>query len=294
MSASVSWVPDPAVEWEEAFLALERALSGRRICLLTGAGCSTESGIPDYRGGGTARRARNPIQFREFLASETGRQRYWARATLGWPRFRKAEPGRAHRAAAALETAGALSGIITQNVDRLHSRAGSLRVVELHGALDEVVCLGCGAIEPREALQVRLLEANPHWSRREVSLAPDGDAELDAEMVKDFRVLGCVGCAGVLKPRVVFFGEGVPAPTVASAFELLHEAECLLVVGSSLAVFSGYRFVRRAVEQAKPVYIVNIGTTRADGVASGRVSGQAGEVLGRLASAWTGNSALHF
>ncbi len=273
------WVPEPSSDWQSASAELVRELSGRRVCLLTGAGCSTESGIPDYRGGGTARRARNPIQFREFVADEAGRRRYWARATWGWPRFRAAEPSRAHRAVADLERAGALSGIITQNVDRLHTRAGAERVVELHGALEEVVCLGCGALELRDALQARLLSANPGWLDAAVELLPDGDAELPGALFEGFRVLGCQLCDGVLKPRVVFFGEGVPVEKVRAARELLNDAEGLVVVGSSLAVFSGYRFVRQALEQGKPVHIVNIGPTRADALATVRVAGAAGDVL---------------
>jgi NAD-dependent SIR2 family protein deacetylase len=226
------------------------------------------------------------------VASAAGRQRYWARATLGWSRFRAAEPNQGHRAAAALESAGALSGLITQNVDRLHQRAGHRRVVELHGALDEIVCLDCPARETRDHLQDRLLAANPGWLSRGVTLAPDGDAELAAEQVEDFVVLGCLVCGGTLKPGVVFFGEGVPRATVDAAFEVLSDADCLLVVGSSLTVFSGFRFVRRAVEQGKPVHVVNIGATRADSVAQARVAGPVGEVLTRLARGLGASSSL--
>ncbi|HSC86685.1 MAG TPA: NAD-dependent protein deacetylase [Polyangiaceae bacterium] len=278
------WVPAPVEGWELACERLVGALAGKRFCLLSGAGCSTESGIPDYRGGGTARRARSPIRFREFIQDELGRRRYWARSTLGWPRFRSAEPSRAHLGAASLEKGGRLTGIVTQNVDRLHTRAGAERVVELHGALAEVVCLDCGALESRDELQVRLLDANPGWLEQVVELAPDGDAELPVECVRDFRVCGCVRCGGVLKPRVVFFGEGVPVETVRAAYEHVDAAEALVVAGSSLAVFSGYRFVRRALERGCPVHVVNIGPTRADQVATERVAGAAGEVLERLAA----------
>jgi NAD-dependent deacetylase sirtuin 4 len=260
-------------------------LAGRRFVALTGAGCSTESGIPDYRGEGRAG-PRNPIQHDAFVRRPEVRQRYWARATLGWARFSAARPNAAHRALAALEQAGPLHGVITQNVDRLHHRAGSRRVVELHGALAEVLCLGCGCREARAGVQQRLLDANPGWlARAQAELRPDGDADLDGALVAAFRVVDCAACGGALKPDVVFFGGSVPEATVAAAFELLDGAEALLVVGSSLAVYSGFRFVRRAGERNLPVAIVNLGPTRADGLVSARVSGRAGEVLPRLAAA---------
>lgn len=284
MNATSGLVPHVTHRWQETFFQLESALCGQKICLLTGAGCSTESGIPDYRGEGTLRRARNPIQFREFSGSAQGRQRYWARAALGWPRFRAAAPNRAHHAAAVLEERGWVQGVITQNVDRLHAKAGSQRVVELHGALEEVVCLQCRVLEPRERVQDRLLVANPGWLEREVQVAPDGDAELDGSVIAQFNVVSCLQCGGELKPNVVFFGEGVPKQRVDDAFALLEQSDCLLVVGSSLAVFSGYRFVRRALERAQPVYVVNIGATRADPVARLRVAGPVGEVMELLAA----------
>lgn len=277
-----AFVPHPSLGWEGELSALASHLEGKRIALLTGAGCSTESGIPDYRGEETSRRARNPIQFRDFVRDEGGRRRYWARSVLGWPRFLRAEPNRAHLSLAALEARGLVRGVITQNVDRLHTRAGSRRVVELHGALEEVTCLSCGHVEHRGHLQERLLAANPSWLDREAEIAPDGDAELEGDVLQSFRVLGCERCDGVLKPRVVFFGEGVPRPTVDAAWSIYEESDCLLVVGSSLAVFSGYRFVRRAALEGKPVFLVNVGATRADAVATHRVQGTAGEVLERL------------
>jgi NAD+-dependent protein deacetylase sirtuin 4 len=278
-----AWIPEASPDWRALSFCLKQAVSGRRVALLTGAGCSTESGIPDYRGEGTARRARNPIQIREFLASHAGRQRYWARSVVGWPRFSACVPNRAHAATAELERAGQLTGVITQNVDRLHQRAGSTRVVELHGALEEVECLSCGRLEHRGALQTRLLERNPGFFGERADMAPDGDAELDAERVAQFRVVGCLNCGGVLKPRVVFFGESVPKERVDAAFAIHDESDALLVVGSSLTVFSGYRFVRRAIEQNKPVFVVNVGETRADPVATLRVPGLAGDVLTLLA-----------
>ena len=261
---------------------LVRLLRGRRLVALTGAGCSTDSGIPDYRGPGTLARARNPVQYRAFVEDPIARQRYWARSMLGWPRFSAARPNGAHRALAALEQAGVLRGIITQNVDRLHHAAGSARVVELHGALAEVICLACGALEARAALQDRLARLNPWWDA-EVELAPDGDAELT--QVDGFRVADCLACGGVLKPRVVFFGENVPRPTVDDAFGLLGEGEALLVAGSSLTVYSGLRFVRRAAEQGVPVVILNLGPTRGDPLAALRLDAPLGDTLPALADA---------
>ncbi len=262
---------------------LVELLRGRRFAVLTGAGCSTESGIPDYRGPETARRARNPIRYQEFLRHPHARARYWARSSVGWRRMTAAEPNPAHLALAGLERAGLAVGLITQNVDRLHARAGSRRVIELHGALDEVRCLECGVIESRARLQQRLLALNPGWSVADVELAPDGDAELDAALVEGFRVAACQVCDGVLKPNVVFFGENVPKPTVEAAYALLGDAEVLLVLGSSLTVFSGFRFVRRASSEGVPVAIVNLGETRGDPYARVRVDARVGEVLPELA-----------
>ncbi len=248
--------------------------------MLTGAGCSTESGIPDYRGQGS--RPRHPIQIREFTRDPAARRRYWARSVVGFARFAGARPNPAHLAIAALEHAGLTSGLITQNVDGLHGAAGSRRMVELHGALSRVVCLDCGAVETRAALQRLLLDANPGWDRLQGTLAPDGDAELDPALVETFRVVACARCDGVLKPHVVLFGENVPRPTVDAAWGMLDAADALLVVGSSLAVFSGYRFVREAARRNLPVAIVNQGPTRGDSVAAVRVEGRAGDVLPRL------------
>ncbi len=267
---------------DELIAPLLPLLTGRRIVALTGAGCSTESGIPDYRSNGRSG-PRNPIQQDAFLRREDVRRRYWARATLGWARFRAAEPNAAHRALASLEQEGLLAGVITQNVDRLHHRAGSRRVVELHGALAEVSCLRCGAAEERDQLQQRLLEANPGWLELGADALPDGDSELPAELVAGFRLVGCRGCGGDLKPNVVFFGGNVPAPTLAAAWELFAEGEVLLVIGSSLTVYSGFRFVRRAQELALPIAVINIGPTRADDLVQAKISAPASLVLPRLA-----------
>jgi NAD+-dependent protein deacetylase sirtuin 4 len=259
-------------------------LVSRRFVALTGAGCSTESGIPDYRGQGKTG-PRNPIQHDAYLRRPDVRQRYWARATMGWPRFSGARPNAAHLALAALEGEGRLAGIITQNVDRLHHAAGSRRIVELHGALAEVRCLGCGAAEPRAEVHARLVAENPGWLDRSAVASPDGDAELSDAVVAEFRVVPCARCGGVLKPDVVFFGGAVGEPTLTAAWSLLGEAEALLVVGSSLAVYSGFRFARRAHELGLAVALVNDGPTRADELADLRIPGRAGAVLSRLASA---------
>jgi NAD-dependent SIR2 family protein deacetylase len=258
---------------------------GRRIVALTGAGLSTESGIPDYRSPEALARTRRPIHGPEFIRSATVRQRYWARAVIGWERFRHAAPNAGHRALAALERHGAVAGVVTQNVDRLHEKAGSLRVIELHGALADVTCLGCGAFESRDALQARLLAQNPGWADLHASAAPDGDADLPAELVERFAVAACAECDGVLKPRVVFFGENVARPLVDAAFALVDAAELLLVVGSSLAVFSGYRFLLRAVERKIPVAIVNRGPVRGEDRATLKVEASTGATLEALAIA---------
>lgn len=268
--------PDRAVE------ALAGVLGGRRLAVLTGAGCSTESGIPDYRGPETARRARNPIEGRAFVQSAAARRRYWARSFVGWARLAAARPNPAHRALAELEARGGAVGVVTQNVDGLHRRAGSRRVIELHGRLADVVCLGCGRVEARQALQGRLAALNPGFDAGLLEAAPDGDAEVEGGAEAGFRVPDCPACGGVLKPGVVFFGESVPRAVVDAAFALVEAAEALLVVGSSLAVYSGLRFVRRAFETGRPVAILNVGETRGDRFAAVRAQGRAGEVLPRL------------
>lgn len=260
-------------------------LERRRVAVLTGAGISTESGIPDYRGPETRRRTRSPVQYQQFVRSEEARRRYWARSFRGWPRFSVARPNAGHEAVAALEAGGAVIGVVTQNVDRLHHRAGSQRVIELHGALAEVRCLQCEAREPRARLQQRLRALNPGYAPAIAELAPDGDAELAGGLERTFEVPPCEACGGVLKPDVVFFGENVPRPRVEEAWAVVDDADALLVVGSSLAVFSGYRFVRGAAERGMPIAIVNLGETRGDPHATLRVDAPAGEVLPRLAQA---------
>lgn len=260
-------------------------MRGRKVVVLTGAGISTDSGIPDYRGPETRRRARNPIQYRAFVQEAEARVRYWARSSIGWNRIAQAKPNAGHETLAALENAGVVAGIITQNVDRLHQAAGSRRVVELHGALAEVCCLSCGTVELRSSLQHRLMAYNPGWAAQPTEFAPDGDAEIAPEKTRSFRVPACQACGGVLKPNVVFFGESVPAVRVDAAWELFDAADMLLVAGSSLAVYSGYRFVRKAAKAGKPVGIINLGPTRGDEQATVRMDAALGEVLPRLMNA---------
>ena len=272
----------------DALDRLRELLEGRRVVALTGAGLSTRSGIPDYRGPETRKRARNPMKYRAFMDDPEARRRYWARAVVGWDRFRVAQPNEAHVALARMERDGRLAGVITQNVDRLHHAAGSEQVVELHGALQEVRCIECSLIVDRDEVQERLLELNPGWNQRLAEIAPDGDAELPDWLVEGFRVSACSGCGGPLKPNVVFFGETVPAPIVDAAWDLMGEAEVLLVAGSSLTVFSGYRFVKRAAERNMPVAIINLGETRGDALADLCVDADVIEVLPCLCAAGDG------
>jgi NAD-dependent deacetylase sirtuin 4 len=258
---------------------LARLLAGKRAVALTGAGISTESGIPDYRGPGTRERARSPIQHRDFLRDASLRQRYWARAYVGWERFSRSRPNAGHRALAELEAAGALAAIVTQNVDRLHQAAGSRDVVELHGALAEVRCLSCGSVESRDDVQHRMTLQNPTLADATGAAAPDGDAELARSIADRFLAPECVTCSGPLKPDVVFFGGTVDKAIVDAAYERVERAEVLLVLGTSLVVYSGFRFVRRAHERGIPLAIVTLGETRADGLATLRVQGPLGEVL---------------
>ncbi len=236
----------------------------RTVAVLSGAGVSTPSGIPDYRGDDGTLRRRAPIQYREFIGEEAARRRYWARSLVGWAWLRNREPNDAHRAVARLEDAGRVTAVVTQNVDGLHQAAGSREVIDLHGRLSRVVCLECGAIETRDELQQRMLLQNPGWERLVAEMAPDGDAELDEETIAGFRIAACRRCRGVLKPDVIFFGENVPASRVSNALDLVLGADLLLVLGSSLTVFSGFRFVLAASERGIPIIIVNRGATRGD------------------------------
>ncbi|WP_079431187.1 MULTISPECIES: NAD-dependent protein deacetylase [Streptomyces] len=259
------------------------ALRAGGVLVLSGAGISTESGIPDYRGEGGSLSRHTPMTYQEFTADAGARQRYWARGHLGWRTFGRARPNAGHRAVAAFARHGLLSGVITQNVDGLHQAAGSEDVVELHGSLERVVCLSCGALSPRRELARRLEEANAGFAPVAAGLNPDGDADLTREQVGDFRVVPCAACGGVLKPDVVFFGESVPPRRVEHCRSLVREAASLLVLGSSLTVMSGLRFVRQASEAGKPVVIVNRDRTRGDRQAVTRVALPLGAALTTVA-----------
>ncbi|NEC71619.1 NAD-dependent protein deacetylase [Streptomyces rochei] len=260
------------------------ALKAGGVLVLSGAGISTESGIPDYRGEGGSLSRHTPMTYQDFTADARARRRYWARSHLGWRTFGRARPNAGHRAVAAFGRRGLLSGVITQNVDGLHQAAGSDGVVELHGSLDRVVCLSCGAFSPRRELARRLEEANPDFAPVAAGINPDGDADLTDEQVGDFRVVPCAVCGGVLKPDVVFFGENVPPPRVEQCRALVRGAASLLVLGSSLTVMSGLRFVRQAAEAGKPVLIVNRDPTRGDRHALTRVAVPLGTALTTVAA----------
>lgn len=232
--------------------------------MLTGAGCSTDSGIPDYRDeNGDWKRAR-PVMFQAFMGDLNTRRRYWARSLVGWRRFGHAHPNDAHRALARLEQQGRTEVLVTQNVDGLHQAAGSSRVIDLHGRLDQVRCMSCGRLSERAELQHRLLDLNPDWAALDARIAPDGDADLEGADFSGFAIPECRHCGGILKPDVVFFGESVPRERVAAALEAAEQADAMLVVGSSLMVYSGFRFVQAASKAGKPVAAVNLGRTRAD------------------------------
>ncbi|MGD1170832.1 SIR2 family NAD-dependent protein deacylase [Mycobacterium seoulense] len=259
-------------------------LAGRRIAVLTGAGLSTDSGIPDYRGPDAP--PSNPMTVRQFTSDPVFRQRYWARNHVGWRHMDDTLPNAGHRALAALERASVVTGVITQNVDLLHSKAGSLNVVNLHGTYAQVVCLGCGYTMSRAALAEQLEALNPGFVERAeavggLAVAPDADAVVAD--TTSFRYLDCPHCGGMLKPDIVYFGENVAKHIVDQAYSLVSEAEALLVAGSSLTVFSGYRFVRHAAALGRPVAIINRGRTRGDDLATVKVDGGCSELLTLLA-----------
>jgi NAD-dependent SIR2 family protein deacetylase len=256
------------------------------LVVLSGAGISTESGIPDYRGPSGQLRARLPMTIREFTSSAEARRRYWARSHVGWPRIARAQPNTGHLAVATLQQRGAVAGIITQNVDGLHQAAGARDVIELHGGLHHVVCLDCGARSSRAQLDERLRAINGELVTEIAQNNPDGDVELDDKLVTSFGLPGCDCCGSdLLKPDVVFFGENVPRARVARCVELVERGSSLLVLGSSLTVMSGLRFVHRANACGITVAIVNQGTTRGDEYADVKLDGPLGPELGGLASA---------
>jgi NAD-dependent SIR2 family protein deacetylase len=250
-----------------------------RLAVITGAGVSTRSGIPDYRdANGEWKRAR-PVEFRPFMTDPRVRQRYWARSTVGWPIINRALPNGAHRALARLEAQGVIHCLITQNVDGLHTAAGHRNVIDLHGRIERVRCMSCACTLARAAVQRQLLADNPAWTAIEGRVAPDGDVDLEGHDDGDFKVPACPACGGILKPDVVFFGESVPPERVASAFEAVANADALLLVGTSLMVYSGYRFAAAAAAAGKPIVAVNLGTTRADPLLAFKVNADCEDAL---------------
>jgi NAD-dependent SIR2 family protein deacetylase len=267
---------------EHSFGMLADLVNDGGIVVLSGAGLSTESGIPDYRGpSGRARRA-DPMTYQTFVRGAAARQRYWARSHVGWRHVARAVPNAGHRGVAELERRGLVSGIITQNVDGLHQAGGAQQVIELHGSLDRVTCLSCGQLTTRDELDERLRAANPGWAAQVTAINPDGDAVLGDAEVERFRVVDCRVCGGLVKPDVVFFGENVPRPRVDDCYALVERAGALVVLGSSLTVMSGYRFVRDAARLGIPVVIINQGTTRGDPHAVATIDAPLGRTLTAL------------
>lgn len=259
-------------------------VAGGGVVVLSGAGLSTESGIPDYRGPNGTMNRRSPMTYQAFTRDAAARRRYWARSHVGWLTMAGAAPNAGHHAVTELERQGMVTGVITQNVDGLHQSAGARAVIELHGSLYRVICLGCGDSMSRTELHTRLGQANPRWAAQATRINPDGDVDLDDDQLDGFHTVSCQTCnGGMLKPDVVFFGENVPAPRVAECFALVESARLLLVLGSSLTVMSGRRFVLRAAKLGVPVAIVNRGPTRGDDYAALTVDASLGTVLPDLA-----------
>ncbi len=254
----------------------------KNITVLSGAGCSTGSGIPDYRDENGDWKNARPVQYSDFVDSGNVRKRYWARSFIGWRRISSAKPNAAHVALAKLEHAGHINSLITQNVDNLHRVAGSRRVIDLHGVLHKTRCLRCNRREKRSAWQAKLGECNPDWSAEVSAYAPDGDADISNTDFMSFDVPDCASCGGIVKPDVVFFGEPVPSERVSDATAKLERSDALLVVGSSLMVFSGYRFARLAHTANIPVFIINRGRTRADDIAAQKLSNDCADILPQL------------
>lgn len=253
-----------------------------RLFVLTGAGCSTDSGIPDYRDAEGQWKRPQPVTFQAFLGDAAVRQRYWARSLVGWRVMGQARPGAAHHALAQLQAQGFVELLLTQNVDGLHQAAGSQPVIDLHGRIDTVCCMACGTRSQRAHLQDRLAALNPAWTVLHAGTAPDGDADLEGRDFGAFVVPACTACGGVLKPDVVFFGEAVPRARVDAACAALDRSDALLVAGSSLMVYSGLRFVQRAHAAGKPVAAVNLGRTRADDLLALKLAQPVGPTLAAL------------
>ncbi|MET0655102.1 MAG: NAD-dependent protein deacetylase [Pseudoxanthomonas sp.] len=250
-----------------------------RVFVLTGAGCSTASGIPDYRDAAGEWKRAPPVDFKDFVHDPLAHARYWARSFIGWPLVSRALPNAAHQALARWQASGRLSQLLTQNVDGLHERAGSHAVIDLHGRIDQVICLACAERYPRAEIQLRLAEDNPDWTGLAAVAAPDGDADLEGRDFSRFRAPRCEVCSGMLKPDVVFFGENVPRARYEQARAALEASDALLVVGSSLKVYSGYRFARMAHEAGQSIALLNLGHTRADGLAAIKIRADCGEIL---------------
>ncbi|MGV9627188.1 NAD-dependent protein deacetylase [Streptomyces sp. NPDC003487] len=284
MRPTLSWTPTEDLPPATTDLRpVADALGAGGVLVLSGAGISTESGIPDYRGEGGSLSRHTPMTYQDFTGSAQARRRYWARSHLGWRTFGRARPNAGHLAVAAFQRHGLVSGVITQNVDGLHQAAGSGDVVELHGSLDRVVCLSCGTFSPRRELARRLEAANPGFDPVAGGINPDGDADLTDAQVGDFQVVPCTVCGGILKPDVVFFGENVPPQRVEHCRALVRRAAALLVLGSSLTVMSGLRFVRQAAQDGTPVLIVNRDPTRGDRHALARIALPLGAALTTVA-----------
>jgi NAD-dependent SIR2 family protein deacetylase len=268
---------------EHELEALAALMGDGGVAVLSGAGLSTESGIPDYRGPSGVARRHTPMTYQVFVGDPAARRRYWARSHVGWRGIARAEPNAGHVAVAHLEKAGVVEGIVTQNVDGLHQAGGAAGVIELHGTLDQVVCLDCGTPTARDRLDERLRAANPAFDPEVLAFNPDGDVDLDDGILKEFRIVDCSTCiGGMLKPDVVFFGESVPVDRVQRSYEVVERSRLLLVLGSSLTVMSGRRFVLRAAKLGIPVAIVNQGSTRGDDYAALRLDAPLGTVLPAL------------
>ncbi len=278
--------PSPTLDLASGLEAALDVLARGPIAVLTGAGVSTDSGIPDYRGPGSPQRT--PMTYQQFVADEAFRRTYWARNHVGWRHVHRTVPNEGHRALARMEARGLLTGVITQNVDRLHHRAGSRTVVDLHGTYADIVCLQCGARSTRDELAVRLEELNPGFAEAagrvaDVEIAPDADAVIAT--TTGFLVAACERCGGLLKPDIVYFGESVPKERVARAFALVDAADALLVAGTSLTVMSGLRFVKHAARAGTPVVLVNRGATRGDELATVRIDAGTSETLAAIDAA---------
>jgi len=248
------------------------------VMVLTGAGISTDSGIPDYRDSNGLWKRKQPVQHQDFMSCEATRQRYWARSLIGWPVMQQAEPNTAHFQITVLESRGLVSDVVTQNVDRLHQKAGSAQAIDLHGRADEIICMQCEHREARADMHERCAEMNPAFAGLRASAAPDGDADLETDFA-DFEIPDCPACGGILKPDVVFFGDNVPRERVQRVLEGLHSSRGLLVIGSSLMVFSGFRFCREAHQRQTPLAILTRGVTRADDLASLKLDASIADTL---------------